>query len=100
MDIYKYADVSTGHMKQEDSELLHDLGDARFPMSVAEYEHGFFIPLPTLEDFHDHVKADLLKAGMSDAFCNLCEHCIKAGCFVIRLDTDGGDIEELPKFDW
>ena len=102
MDIFKYADVSTKHITAKDNDILDRLKRSdNFPMTVANYEYGYFIALPELETFRKYGEKDrLIEHGMSEAFCHLIEMAIKKKCTILRLDRDGWDCKGLKEFEW
>lgn len=109
LTIYKYADVSTCHITVKDKDILEaqepDMGPIpslvdRFPLTVAKYREGFFIPIGEGEEWLKEMMDDLLKAGLSMSFIKLLGHCIKEGVYVLRLDADGNEIAGLPKHEW
>lgn len=116
LTVRKLADVSTGHITREDCDVLEANASAdstpAFPLRVTKYEYGFYIPIPSLRDMEtgiesqdqvgilDTIRKDLLEAGMSEAFVTLIQQAMQEGIFVLNLDKDGEEVEELEKFDW
>ena len=104
--IFKYADVSTRHVTRQDdltlgriaAEQARDEGD--FPVRVAAYPGGYFIPLGDGREWLDETREDFKGAGLSAAFVTLLEYCVGKKVSVLRLDADGITVEALEKFDW
>ena len=102
---YPYADVSTGHISAEDRDRLHEFAleevhGGSAPITVAEYQFGFFISVPAELDNADEFENFKDKIGFSDAFLNMMKLASAQGIPVIRLDADGFDHDNLPKFKW
>ena len=104
--IFQYADVSTGHITKQDDSILGRIaaaqfqGELTFPVRIAAYPGGYFIPLGDGKEWLNETKSDFKKAGVSEAFISLLEYCVKKKVYVLRLDADGTVVEKLEKFDW
>lgn len=102
----KLADVSTKHITRDDCLILEaNVASATFPLRVSVYEYGFYIPIPSLADTEkegtlEDLRKDLLEAGMSAEFFTLIHQAMKENVFVLNLDSDGEEVEELEAFDW
>lgn len=104
----KLADVSTKHITRDDCLILEanagvDRDPSAFPLRVSAYEYGFYIPIPCLTDDKNTVEElrnDLREAGMSDAFITLIHQAMNEQVFVLNLDSDGEEVEELKTFEW
>lgn len=102
---FTYADVSTCHISKEDRDRLHEFAleevhGGSAPITVAEYQYGFFISVPG--EMMDKEELETLREelGFSDALLALMAHCSDKGIHVIRLDADAHASDDLPKFDW
>jgi hypothetical protein len=101
--VRKYADISTAHITQEDRDKLHEwaleeVHGGSAPITVAEYQYGFFISVPPQNAFDDKEFIDSL--GFSDDFVELIKLAGKQGADVVRLDADAFVSKVLPTFDW
>jgi hypothetical protein len=93
----KYVDCSNCHITKNDSEVLgqqaaitqseHNVPD----MVVYGYKYGWFIPL-------DAAYPDEL--GLSKEFRSLLRKCYETGAEMLRLDGDGTEHDDLPRFNW
>jgi len=92
--VFTFLDVSTLHITERDNELLQDND---FPMSVYEYECGYFIH--AAGSFEDAVE-NLRNFGMSEAFITIWKHARDLDCWFLRLDADGTEFEEFETFEW
>lgn len=94
--IYKYLDVSTGHITYNDSKFLDDA--TSIPGAyVYKYDEGYFLALNGPDDAE---KAERVTCPLSDAFWNLIDFAHSKGCILIRLDSDGMEFPEFPSFNW
>ena len=98
MAIYKYLDASTGHITKEDNALLRQTSTSEdIPgCYVYPYDCGYFIAVypdvPTEEEKN--------KSGLSENFFMVVNHARKNGCFLLRLDVDGNELEGFEIFEW
>lgn len=105
MTPYSYADISTVHIQQHDTELLTRICSSRTKYAatrllvVAEYEQGYFLTLSDKE-WLDEISPELLTEGFSTEFITLLGMVIERGFTLLRLDADGEYVDELPQFDW
>jgi hypothetical protein len=91
--IIKCFEASTSHITKEDDAILKK-EDA--PLAVYTYEFGYFVyALGESEKTED-----LLKAGFSNAFCNLLDRARQLDCKFLQLDCDGVTYTDLPTFEW
>lgn len=104
LPVYKYADVSSGHITQKDAELLDIAASfagryAGVPL-IAKYAKGWF--LSTRPDWYDEEQwaMDLTELGFSRDFIGLWHEVSKKGCQILRLDADGEQIAGLPLHQW
>lgn len=79
----KYLDLSTGHLLRR---TIEDVGQ---PYMIAEYEYGAFFYVP--EEVEPDTPEDLVR---------VLDYARANGCTLIRLDSDGGIIEDLPYYEW
>lgn len=86
--LYKYLDVSTDHLTENDMKLLHQISNQKEPcpgcgeIIAYEYEEGFFVHVPADEPidfgkFSKSFKKVVLKAMAIEE------------CYLIRFDCDG-----------
>lgn len=92
---YKYLDISSAHISKTDSELLQESrGIIAFP-----YDEGAFVHVPSDGGvFEDYLKD--AQQGYSQAFCDLLEWAFERKCAFIRIDADGEEYPDLPRFGW
>ena len=102
MSIYNYFDASTGHITDRDSEVLCQLAanPSSLGTTISEYDRGWFIAVPEESDGRPDFYNLCRDAGLSEAFINLVAHVRDVECQVLRLDTDGDVLDDLPTFDW
>lgn len=101
MPTYKYADVSMCHLTEDDVHTLSAIkDDDSFPLTIAEYTEGFFIPLGDGKEWLDSIRGEFDKYSLSEDFVKLLERCIDERVFCLRLDRDGTEIDGLKKHDW
>jgi hypothetical protein len=99
--VFKYLDASTMHITKHDSELLTIAAKQKFGNSccghiiVFDYDEGFFIPVTDL-DGDDHENFGELSAS----FMRLYEKARASGCYILRLDCDGTEHDDLDKHNW
>jgi hypothetical protein len=92
MAVMNYLDLSTAHVSPETMEWI--CSDSCLHL-IAEYKHGAFVYVPTnlnrqgLED--DMVPGDLI---------DVLGYAHEKGCAIVRFDSDGDTIKELPTHDW
>lgn len=98
---YKYVDLKTLHITQNDSILLVALAkDDNFPLSITEYAEGFFIPLGEGREWYNEILPDLKEWGLSNEFQELVWLCVDKRVSLLRLDRDGEEVDGLPIHDW
>src|SRR3990172_42992 len=103
-EIQRFAVVGTGHVTEEDSQILTQAGNRStwngkvYPV-VFDYEYGWFVHIPEPGDLEDNL-GEYKKCGLSPAFIRLIRECSEQGIHFLRLDQDGDTIEGLEHFDW
>lgn len=97
MNIFKHADLSTGHITENDAKILTNNSETNLAPDVVvyEYEYGFFIPILDHMDYKQ-----IRSAGLSEAFVKILKRCKKEGVQLLRLDCDGSEDDKLQKFEW
>jgi hypothetical protein len=91
--IFKVLDISTGHMTQDDNQVLELNRDTDGPMPAYELkEYGWLVYVGELEDNW--------KEDMSPAFVEVLKKAQELGCDYVRFDRDGRVYDELPTFEW
>lgn len=85
--IFKYMDLSTGHISHQTAEWLDENPEGIIMYPKGEY--GWFIHVS--EETDEQVPADLAK---------VLKFAQKKNCAWLVLDRDGESIDELEKFDW
>lgn len=96
---FKMMDCSTGHMTQEDCNLLETEGcngNDNLCFSCVQYEEGFFINLSGID--LPHVNDDL--GRFSSSFAHILRTAKEMGFDFINFDRDGEVYKEFPTYDW
>ena len=114
----KLLDLSTGHITKKDNDLLTSYADRwkmndvngprrvvdsdgpRPPLTVHSYDYGYFIPVPDADHWKNDGLRQFVDDGASVALSCLINLCIGEGFAVLRLDRDGTEVDELPRFEW
>lgn len=97
--ILNYLDVSTAHMTARDNEILASVPNHMLPVTVTEHEYGYFVQFSEdvpMEDISEQSRA----AGLSDAFVGVLRYARERHCFLINLDADAEQVDNLPAHDW
>jgi hypothetical protein len=112
LELYQYADVSTGHVSREDDRRLHEdamvtderqtprgsLARLETPrLIVFEYDAGYFVHTGAAEDKD---RLDELSGRYSKDLLRLLALAFDQGATFLRLDRDGGTYEGLPTHKW
>lgn len=84
--IAKYLELSTRHIKKE---TIEGLGPDKWPYSY-RYEEGMFITVDEL-GYPDGLPADLRL---------LIQYAKERDVWLIRLDCDAEEVEDLPTYEW
>lgn len=99
--IHTYLDLSTDHLAQETMRQLNELtaGDRLqlgWPaMTVAPYEYGAFVTVPD----PNHVPLAQYGNTPTDLAAVL-HYAQRLGIHLLRFDSDGDEIDNLPTHDW
>jgi hypothetical protein len=104
-ETYQVADLSTKYITQEDGALI---GDVEAPGHVAALDSwgstadspGDIFAVPTSQELLDSRIAELKAFGFSEHFVAIFQHLLDQQIPYIRFDTDGGEADGLPMFDW
>lgn len=98
-----FAEVSLKHITQKDSEILAVFASysdgASAPLSVCEYECGFYIIVPP-GDHWPTAKGRLEVYNASNALINIVNLCVEQKIPLLNLDRDLEDTDGLEWFDW
>lgn len=90
---YAYLDLSTGHVSQTTMQFIEAVQEENcLPMTIANYEYGAFITVPS--DFDD------LPKGLPKDLKEVLEYANKQGCILVRLDKDADTTTDLPIYYW
>ena len=93
LPIYKYLDISTGHITEKTNNLLMDNKDnEQFPLVVLWTGYGFMINVPyNIDELERELPSDLISClGFAK----------KHNCYWIVFDCDAEVIDELEQFEW
>jgi len=91
-----HADLSTGHLRNADYEVLQSISDGEraAPIHVADHAYGFVVDVSTAGS------ADALQnAGLSKEFTALVDAAREAGANFIDFDSDADLDPGFPEFD-
>ena len=95
--VYKYMDCSTTHITKEDDKFLDALTDDLSPdLIVDKYPYGYWMLL--MDDAH--LEEVLHSTTISDNIKGILRKAKELDCIWIRLDADGFEHGDLPKYDW
>lgn len=97
-EIQKHFVCSTIHIKEEDTDILENANIESGFISADEYPYGWSIYIHEQEE--KGFKKAILKEGYSEEFYNLLIITRELGCEYLRLDRDGPEYDEIPKFNW
>lgn len=86
----KYLDISTSHLKEE---TLNNLSENKMPYSY-DYKEGVFISVPDKSILGNEIY------NLSSDLVALLEYAWKNDVLLIRLDTDGEVMDDLPIYEW
>lgn len=106
MAIYRYLDVSTCHVTEQDMRLLALEGNSAAmlqPIFSYPYPEGAFITGPDFTDLGEasRVDAECRAFGYSASFIKVLVLARLRECRMIRLDADGDDWDlTLDRHDW
>lgn len=100
MPVYKYLDLSTGHLPISDREkLLYGVDH----LIIHEGSSNWWIHVPghlgELEEMIEKNAAQHPDDRLSDHFINLLQHAAELNCFWINLDQDAEREDGLPWFE-
>jgi hypothetical protein len=105
--LFGYLDLSTAHLTPGTRERLNFYGDdpgrsvdglrlrlanSGWPaMSIAPYEHGWFVTVP------DKKEQDL--SGLPEDLAAVMHYAQVAGAYVVRFDSDGHTVDDLSVYE-
>ena len=104
----KLLDLSTCHITKKDNDLLTSYADRwkvagpcpTPPLTVHSYDYGYFIPVPDIAHWREDGMRQFVDDGASVALSCLINRCIGEGFALLRLDRDGTEVDDLPRFEW
>ncbi len=97
--ILNYLDISTAHVTARDSEILGSLPNHVLPVTVTEHGYGYFVRFS--EDVPmEEIAEKSRELGLSDAFVGVLRYAKERRCFLINLDADAEQADDLPAHDW
>lgn len=94
-DLFRYLDLSTGHLSAETRDWLTEATPSYSPCSsitIAQYEYGWFISIPANDESIDDLE-------VPDDLKSVLRYARNIGCDVVRLDADGIGADGLPVFE-
>ena len=92
-EISRMITISTSHITKETAKNLnsYEFYTLDMPISVFDYDYGWFIFVPKHCRNFNNIPDDLRKCA---------EFAIKNDCEWLRLDCDGIEVDELERYDW
>jgi len=90
LEIIKILVISTCHISKQDSGVLTQQSN---PLLADSFYYGWYVFIPDEGEDEEHLK---LVPSLRPVF----ELARKNDCKYIRLDQDGDEVEELPRYDW
>lgn len=91
---YRYADVSTQHIRPEDGDLIRDV-DAPNSLAVGQKGDSFFYV-----SSDKNSRQEFENFGFSPEFCAIFAELHRQGIPYVRFDPLGHSVEGLPTFEW
>lgn len=86
----KYLDISTSHLKEE---TLNSLSENKMSYSY-DYKEGIFISVPDKDIIGKEIR------NLPSDLVVLLEYAWENDVLLIRLDTDGEVVDDLPVYEW
>ncbi len=95
MAVLNFMDVSTGHLTQDDVDLLEA---GALPVEVMAYEYGWIISTAGFmgTDSVEENAAKLGACGLSDTFVEVARAAGARDCWILRFDADADLDPDLP----
>jgi len=93
--IYRYLDISTGHITKNDADLLRNDHEPDGAFLIGKYSEGFILSLGEYTEVSNVVGREFSKE-----FYDILNYAQLKGCCLLRLDADGMEFPNLPTFDW
>ena len=103
MAILRLLDLSTGHLKQSDAQLLSRnallIEDA--PTRIISHDYGWFVNIveESIDELNERMN-DFTKLSYSDEFIVIYKHAVMHNCSWINFDQDGELLDNLAQFNW
>jgi hypothetical protein len=95
----KSLDISTGHLTEQDNNLLQADADnnpgPNTPVAAYKYEYGYFVYVG--EEAEDQT---IKEYGYSDSFINILKKARELKCKYVQYDSDGIQYEDIPFYNW
>lgn len=91
--LYRYLDASTGHITQQDNQLMVDLTE--LPFRYAPNEYGYIVWISD-----ELTREELEDSPISDDFTQLILYAKAVGCGILNLDMDGEQYKTLHLNNW
>jgi hypothetical protein len=104
--INKYLDISTGHIKETDDQILTAMVNKvevtdDIMLNVYGHAYGYWVHVHSdIKDQADEYKKHLLDSGFSINLVNILYHADAMGCTFVNFDCDGLKYEGIEIFDW
>ncbi|GEM_PF-4367736 len=92
-NVYRYLDVSTGNITQNDSELLANCKS----VIVVNREYGHFVHV---RELYDTKFTEMVNEGFSESFIKVIVKAMMLDCSWILFDADAELHQDLDKYDW
>jgi hypothetical protein len=102
MPVYKYLDLSTGHLTRNEGVELssaYPYGDLDHSPRVIVHDYGAWVNVPDLDGSWDAEDQEALRSSRPN-LADVIDHARELGCTWINFDRDAEPEEGLPVHDW
>lgn len=94
-------DISTGHLTEQDNNLLSRSEDDD-PVTAYKYPYGYIVyvgDVPAVGYLPEEYDETIKKYGYSDSFINILKKARDLGCKYAQFDADGITYDDIPYYD-
>lgn len=89
--ILPYLDISNGNLSKETYDWLSNVSGESIGMTVAKYDYGVFINVPTEKEVSNNLPDDLEV---------VLEYARSKNCILVRFDKDADFVESIKNYNW
>lgn len=93
--IYRYLDISTGHITKNDADLLKNDHEPDGAYLIGKYDEGFILSIGEYVEVGNVVGKEFSKE-----FNGIIQYAQLQGCCLLRFDADGMEFPDFPTFEW